>query len=60
MIAADIWEYHKKWQLFTFDQIPFVPEEVSFFSGITKSEEANFEHLFKVIKDWYSTIRELE
>jgi hypothetical protein len=37
-----------------------VPEEVSFFSGITKSEEANFEHLFKVIKDWYSTIRELE
>lgn len=60
MIAADIWEYHKKWQLFTFDQIPFVPEEVSFFSGITKSGDANFEHLFKVIKDWYSTIRELE
>ncbi len=60
MIKANIWEYHKKWQLFTFDQIPFEPEEVSFFSGIIKSRDANFEHLFKVIKDWYSTTRELE
>ncbi len=60
MIAEDIWEYHKKWQLFTFDQIKFVPEEVSFFSGITKTGDANFEHLFKVIKDWYSKVRELE
>ena len=60
MITANIWEYHKKWQLFTFEQIPFKPEEVSFFSGITKSGDANFEHLFKVIKDWYSTKRELE
>ena len=60
MIKANIWEYHKKWHLFTFDQIPFESEEVSFFSGITKSGDANFEHLFKVIKDWYSTITELE
>ena len=60
MITAKIWEYHKKWQLFTFEQIPFEPKEVSFFSGISKSGDANFEHLFKVIKDWYSTTREFE
>ena len=54
MIAENIWQYHKKWHLFTFDKIQFVPEEISLFSGIKKSKTASFDYLFKVIKDWYS------
>ena len=57
MISENIWHYHREWQLFTFDKIEFIPEEVSLFLGITKSATANFDYLFKVIKDWYSISR---
>ena len=58
MIAEGIWEHHQKWQLFTFQQIPFTAEETSSFAGTIKSNTASFEHLFNCIKDWYSTFNE--
>ena len=33
MIAEGIWEHHQRWQLFTFQQIPFTSEETSSFAG---------------------------
>ena len=58
MIFEDIWEHHQKWQLFTFQQIPFTAEETSSFAGTIKSNTSSFEHLFNCIKDWYSTSNE--
>ena len=55
MIKENIWEFHKNWQLFTFKKIPFTKDEVSSFAGTVKSNTASFEHLFKSIKNWYST-----
>lgn len=55
MIKEGIWEFHKNWQLFTFEQIPFTEDEASSFAGTVKSSTASFENLFKSIKNWYST-----
>ena len=58
MISEDIWEHHQKWQLFTFQQVPFTADETSSFAGTIKSKTSSFEHLFNCIKDWYSTSNE--
>ncbi len=55
MIKENIWEFHKNWQLFTFKQIPFTEDEISSFAGTVKSSTASFDHLFKSVKNWYST-----
>ena len=58
MVSEDIWQHHQKWQLFTFQQVPFTADETSSFAGTIKSNTASFEHLFNCIKDWYSASNE--
>ncbi|MBT5798678.1 MAG: hypothetical protein HOI17_02430 [Alphaproteobacteria bacterium] len=56
MSSKNIWDYHKKWYLFTFDKIPFGTTDTSSFLGCIKSQTSNIDDLFKHIKDWYSII----